>query len=203
MNMRYEAPESVEAAVGLLAGAPGQVRVLAGGTDLLVQLRAGLIEPDLVVDVKKIPELRQIRAENGGFRIGAAVSGAELGEHPEVRKLWPGVVEAVELIGSTQIQGRATMVGNLCNASPAADSVPAMIAAGATASVAGPNGRRDVAVEGHLHRPRQDLARQGRARGLDPAAGAPAAFRRRLSALHPAHRDGHRRGRRRGQPQPG
>ena len=80
--MRYEAPESVDAAVGLLAGAPGQARVLAGGTDLLVQLRAGLIEPDLVVDIKKIPELRQITAENGGFRIGAAVSGAELGEHP-------------------------------------------------------------------------------------------------------------------------
>ncbi len=146
MNMRYEAPESVDAAVGLLAGAPGQVRVLAGGTDLLVQLRAGLIEPDLVVDVKKIPELRQISAENGGFRIGAAVSGAELGEHPGVKKLWPGVVEAVELIGSTQIQGRATMAGNLCNASPAADSVPALIAAGATVSVAGPKGRRDVAV---------------------------------------------------------
>ncbi len=147
MNMRYEAPESVDAAVGLLAGASGQVRVLAGGTDLLVQLRAGLIEPDLVVDVKKIPELRQISAENGGFRIGAAVSGAELGEHALVKKLWPGVVEAVELIGSTQIQGRATMVGNLCNASPAADSVPAMIAAGAVARVAGPNGRREVPVE--------------------------------------------------------
>ena len=145
--MRYEAPESIDAAVGLLAGAPGQARVLAGGTDLLVQLRAGLIEPDLVVDVKKIKELRQISAENGGFRIGAAVSGAELGEHPEVRKLWPGVVEAVELIGSTQIQGRATMIGNMCNASPAADSVPAMIAAGAKASVVGPNGRREVPVE--------------------------------------------------------
>jgi CO/xanthine dehydrogenase FAD-binding subunit len=145
--MRYEAPESLDAAVGLLAGATGLARVLAGGTDLLVQLRSGMVEPDLVVDVKKIPEMRRITPENGGFRIGAAVSGAELGEHPEVNKLWPGVVEAVELIGSTQIQGRATMVGNLCNASPAADSVPAMIAAGAVASVAGPNGRREVPVE--------------------------------------------------------
>jgi aerobic carbon-monoxide dehydrogenase medium subunit len=144
--MRYEAPESVDTAVGLLAGASGLVRVLAGGTDLLVQLRAGMIEPDLVVDVKKISELRQITAENGGFRIGAAVSGAELGEHPGVKRLWPGVVEAVELIGSTQIQGRATMVGNMCNASPAADSVPALIAAGAIVSVAGPNGRREVPV---------------------------------------------------------
>ena len=100
-----------------------------------------------MVDVKKIKEMHEITAENGGFRIGAAVSGAELGEHPEVKKLWPGVVEAVELIGSTQIQGRATMVGNLCNASPAADSVPAMIAAGALVSVIGPGGRREVPVE--------------------------------------------------------
>jgi carbon-monoxide dehydrogenase medium subunit len=100
-----------------------------------------------VVDVKKIPEMRLITAEGGGFRIGAAVSGAELGEHPEVKRLWPGVVEAVELIGSTQIQGRATMVGNLCNASPAADSVPALIAASAIVRVVGPDGRRDVPAE--------------------------------------------------------
>jgi aerobic carbon-monoxide dehydrogenase medium subunit len=145
--MRYEAPQSLDAAVSLLAGAHGQARILAGGTDLLVQLRAGLIEPELVVDLKKIPEMHQITAEKGGFRIGAAVSGAELGEHPEVKRLWPGVVEAVELIGSTQIQGRATMVGNMCNASPAADSVPAMIAAGAIAAVRGPGGQREVPVE--------------------------------------------------------
>ena len=121
--------------------------MLAGGTDLLVQLRAGLIEPELVVDVKRIPEVHEITAENGGFRIGAAVSGAELGEHPEVKRMWPGVVEAVELIGSTQIQGRATMVGNLCNASPAADSVPALIAAGAIVRIVGPGGRRELPVE--------------------------------------------------------
>jgi carbon-monoxide dehydrogenase medium subunit len=145
--MQYEAPQSLEIATALLARASGSARVLAGGTDLLVQLRSGLIEPDLVVDIKHIPEMSNITAENGGFRIGAAVSGAQLGEHAGVRKLWPGVVEAVELIGSTQIQGRATMVGNMCNASPAADSVPAMIAAGAIVTVVGPDGRRDVPVE--------------------------------------------------------
>jgi CO/xanthine dehydrogenase FAD-binding subunit len=145
--MRYEAPQSLDAAVSLLAGAPGRARLLAGGTDLLVQLRAGLIEPELVVDLKKIPEMHEVTAENGGFRVGAAVTGAELGEHPEVKRLWPGVVEAVELIGSTQIQGRATMVGNMCNASPAADSMPALIAAGAVATVFGPGGRREVPVE--------------------------------------------------------
>ncbi|MFQ5954031.1 MAG: FAD binding domain-containing protein [Kiloniellales bacterium] len=145
--MRYEAPETIDAAVALLAGADGEARVLAGGTDLLVQMGADLVEPELVVDVKRIPELRRIITEDGGFRIGAAVTGAELGEHAELRQAWPGVVEAVELIGSTQIQGRATMGGNLCNASPAADSVPALMAAGAMVTVAGPNGRRQVPVE--------------------------------------------------------
>jgi len=145
--MRYEAPDSTEAAVALLAKEAGLARVLAGGTDLLVQLRSGMIEPDLVVDVKRIPALQAITAEKGGFRIGAAVPAAELGEHAGVRALWPGVVEAAELIGSTQIQGRATMAGNLCNASPAADSVPALVAAGASATVVGPKGRREVPVE--------------------------------------------------------
>jgi carbon-monoxide dehydrogenase medium subunit len=144
--MRYEAPETIDSAVKLLE-AGGLARVLAGGTDLLVQMKGGVIEPDLILDIKRIPEMRQITAEGGGFRIGGAVPCAELGEHAGVRKLWPGVVEAAKLIGSTQIQGRATVAGNLCNASPAADSVPAMIAAGAVATVAGPKGRREVPVE--------------------------------------------------------
>ena len=146
-TVRYEAPESLDAAVKLLADEAGLARVLAGGTDLLVQLRSGRLDPGLVVDVKRIPELRAIAAEDGGFRIGAAVSGAELGEHAAVAALWPGVVEAAELIGSTQIQGRASMGGNLCNASPAADAVPALIAARAVATVVGPGGRREVPVE--------------------------------------------------------
>jgi aerobic carbon-monoxide dehydrogenase medium subunit len=145
--MRYENPNTIDSAVGLLAAERGQAHLLAGGTDLLVRLRSGLIEPDLIVDLKGIDRLNQIAAENGGFRIGAAVCAAKLGEHKEVRKLWPGVVEAVELIGSKQVQGRATMVGNMCNASPAADSVPAMIAAGATVTIVGPKGKRSVPVE--------------------------------------------------------
>ncbi len=159
--MRYEAPETFEAAVALLAGAPGEARVLAGGTDLLVQLRSGLVAPDLVVDVKRIPEMRRIIAEDGGFRIGAAVTGAELGEHPDVKRVWPGVVEAAELIGSTQIQGRATLVGNLCNASPAADSVSAMIAAGAVARVLGPDGGREMPVEDIVTGPGQTALGRG------------------------------------------
>lgn len=144
--MRYESPATVDAAVKLLAAEAGLAKVLAGGTDLLVQMRSGFLEPDLVVDIKRIPDMRKVVAENGGFRIGAAVPCAELREHKDLRKAWPGVVEAANLIGSTQVQGRCTVVGNLCNASPAADSVPAMIAANATARVVGPNGQRDVPV---------------------------------------------------------
>jgi carbon-monoxide dehydrogenase medium subunit len=145
--MRYTAPENVDAAVAELAAAAGKARVLAGGTDLLVQLRAGLVEPEVVVDIKGIQETRSITRDGDGFRIGSAVAGAELSEHPDVKRAWPGVVEATDLIGSTQIQGRASLGGNLCNASPAADSVPALIAAGAVCTVAGPGGTREVAVE--------------------------------------------------------
>ncbi|MCH8952032.1 MAG: xanthine dehydrogenase family protein subunit M [Proteobacteria bacterium] len=144
--MRYEAPRTLESAVALLAGEPGSAQILAGGTDLLVRLKSDIGEPDLVIDIKRIEAMKAITAEDGGWRIGATVSGAELGEHDGVGAAWPGVVEAAELIGSTQIQGRATMVGNLCNASPAADSVPALIAAEAVARVTGPDGTRDVAV---------------------------------------------------------
>jgi CO/xanthine dehydrogenase FAD-binding subunit len=144
--MRYESPATVEAAVKLLAAEGGLARVLAGGTDLLVQMRSGSLEPDLVVDIKRIPDMRKVVAENGGFRIGAAVSCFEMRDNKELRKAWPGVVEASNLIGSTQVQGRCTIIGNLCNASPAADSVPALIAADATARVVGPNGQRDVPV---------------------------------------------------------
>ncbi|MEE8545102.1 MAG: xanthine dehydrogenase family protein subunit M [Alphaproteobacteria bacterium] len=145
--MRYEAPDTVDGAIALLAGASGEARLLAGGTDLLVQLRSELIEPELVVDLKRIAELTGIVAEDGGFRIGAAVTGAELGEHAALKAAWPGVVEAVELIGSTQIQGRASIGGNLCNASPAADGVPALIAAAATVTIAGPGGRREAPAQ--------------------------------------------------------
>ena len=153
--MRYEAPSSLDQAVALLAKESGEARVLAGGTDLLVQMRTDLVDPVLVVDIKGIAELRQIKEEGGGYRVGAAVTGAELKEHPKLKSVWPGIVEAANLIGSTQIQGRATMGGNLCNGSPAADSVPALIAAGAKATIVGPKGRRDIPVEDVMLAPRK------------------------------------------------
>jgi carbon-monoxide dehydrogenase medium subunit len=138
--------ETAEAASAALAAEPGMARVLAGGTDLLVQLKAGMIRPDLVVDIKKIPGIREITPEAGGFRIGAAVANAELKEHPGVKALWPGVVEGANLIGSTQVQGRCTMAGNLCNASPAGDAVPGLVAADAKLTIVGPNGTRTADV---------------------------------------------------------
>ena len=101
-QMRFEAPETLDAAVGLLASADGEARVLAGGTDLLVQLRAEMIEPALVVDIKRIPEMLAITKESdGGFKIGAAVPCQALGENIALKAAWPGVVEGAELIGST------------------------------------------------------------------------------------------------------
>jgi carbon-monoxide dehydrogenase medium subunit len=147
-DIRYVAPGTLEEAISAFAAAGSAARILAGGTDLLVQMRSGLVRPGLIVDIKKIGEMTEIKqTADGGFVVGAAVAGAVLSEHPRFGKVWPGVLEAVNLIGSKQVQGRASAGGNLCNASPAGDSVPALIAAGAMATVQGPNGRRQMKVE--------------------------------------------------------
>lgn len=145
--MRYEAPETLDAAIGLLAGQSGQVKVLAGGTDVLVQIHADMIEPDVIVDIKKIAEMREIADEDGAWRLGAAVTGKELMDNAAFNAAWPGVMDGVRLIGSVQVRGRATVGGNVCNASPAADSVPPMITSRAIATVIGPNGTREVPVQ--------------------------------------------------------
>lgn len=145
--MRYIRPSSLEDAVGLFANAPGKAVILAGGSDLLVRMKGGFVEPDLIIDIKAIAGLTDIAEGADGFVIGAAVPCAVLGENAALRRAWPGVVEAANLIGSKQVQGRCTIVGNLCNASPAADSVPALVAAGAKAQIRGPSGSRTIAVE--------------------------------------------------------
>ena len=146
--MQYHTPATFEDAAKIALDAQGVTRFLAGGTDVLVQLRSDLVEPDTLIDVKKIEGTKNItKNADGSWTLGVAVSGAEMSEHPELGVDWPGLVEAMDLIGSTQVQGRATLTGNLCNGSPAADSVPVMFATGATVSVAGPDGTREVAVE--------------------------------------------------------
>jgi carbon-monoxide dehydrogenase medium subunit len=145
--LRYIRPTSLEDAVGLLVEASGKAAILAGGSDLLVRMKGGFIEPELIIDIKAIDALRHIIESDDGFVIGAAVPCAVLGENAALQRAWPGVVEGAKLIGSKQVQGRCTIVGNLCNASPAADSVPALVAAGARALIRGPAGSRTIAVE--------------------------------------------------------
>lgn len=146
-DIRYETPKTADAAVALLAAATGPAKVLAGGTDMLVQMRAGVQKPGLLVDVKYIPEMTTVSNDNGAWRVGAAVACMKLVEDKAFARAWPGVIDGVNLIGSVQVRGRASVGGNVCNASPAADSVPAMIAAGAVAQIAGPAGRREIPVE--------------------------------------------------------
>lgn len=147
-DIQYLAPTTLDEAVNAFAAAAGAASILAGGTDLLVQMRAGVRKPGTIIDIKKIPALTAIEDLGGGaFRIGAAVPGAVLAEHKGFAKAWPGVLEAINLIGSKQVQGRASPGGNLCNSSPAGDSVPAMVAAGAVVTIQGPSGKRDLPVE--------------------------------------------------------
>ena len=146
--MNYHTPSNFLDASEIAANSAGQIRFLAGGTDVLVQMRSDILTPDDLIDIKLIQGVKDITQNNdGSWTLGIGVSGAEMSEHAEFKKAWPGLVEATDLIGSTQIQGRATIVGNLCNGSPAADSVPAQIAAGATVSVVGPSGERIEKVE--------------------------------------------------------
>lgn len=142
----YQSPATLDEAVRALAGRD-DARVLAGGTDLLVQLKNGRRETSLVVDLKRIPELMSIRMEEGGLRLGAASPCIRIAAHPDVRANYPSLVELASLIGGTAIQGRASIGGNLCNAAPSADSVPLLIALSAVARVAGPGGMREIPVE--------------------------------------------------------
>jgi CO/xanthine dehydrogenase FAD-binding subunit len=157
---RYEAPQTVADAVRLLHGDP-DAKVFAGGTDLLVQYRNGLREPSAFVDLKRIPELSDIMLDARGLRLGAATSAATIVEHPELQRLWPGLVEAVHLIGSTQIQGRCSVGGNLCNGSPAADTTCPLIVNKARAVIVGPEGERIVNVEDFVTAPGRTVLGRG------------------------------------------
>ncbi|HIL19142.1 MAG TPA: xanthine dehydrogenase family protein subunit M [Gammaproteobacteria bacterium] len=159
--MKYQTPSTSKEAAVLIQSEPGQAFVLAGGTDLMVRMKGRFVEPDLLVDIKHISAMQSIKKLATGFRIGAAVSAAEMGENTSLKKTWPGVVESANLIGSDQIQNRCTIAGNLCNASPAADAVPALIAAGAKVNVVGAQRRRTVAVERIITGPGTTSLRKG------------------------------------------
>ena len=159
-TIRYEAPQTVADAVRFLHANP-TASVLAGGTDLLVQFRAGVKQPTAFVDIKRIPDLVGIHVDEAGLHLGAAASAAAIGEHPELRRLWPGIAEAVALIGSMQIQGRGTVGGNFCNASPAADTPCAFMVNGAECEIAGPDGERRVAAEAFMTAPGRTVLKPG------------------------------------------
>jgi CO/xanthine dehydrogenase FAD-binding subunit len=144
----YAAPTNVADAVALLGGKGDRARILAGGTDLIVQLREHRRDLDLLVDIKHVPEANELRYDpKAGLTLGAAVPCYRIYEDPEVARLYPGLIDAAALVGGIQIQSRASVGGNLCNASPAADTIPALIAHGAVCVIAGPKGRREVPVE--------------------------------------------------------
>lgn len=146
-EFEYAAPRTVKEAVALLAKAGGDAHCLAGGTDLIAQMKEGRRSPTLVVDIKRISDLMRLEyAERRGLRLGAGVSCSAIYEHPVVREKYPIIVDACSLVGSLQIQNRASVGGNLCNAAPSADTAPAFLALNATVVVAGPQGRRKIAL---------------------------------------------------------
>jgi CO/xanthine dehydrogenase FAD-binding subunit len=144
----YVAPTSVDEVISLLASKNGDAKILAGGTDLLVQLREGRRKASLVIDIKIIPELTQITFDpQTGLRIGAAAACHAICSDPNVSQLYPGLVDGIQLIGGVQIQSRASVGGNLCNASPAADAIPALIVHEAICNIVGHGGSRTLPVE--------------------------------------------------------
>jgi len=158
----YEAPTTVDQAVKLLASDGDSARVICGGTDLLIQMRNAVRKPRLLVDVKSIREMREISFDpKSGLKLGAAVPCIEIHESQLMHRYYPGLTEAAHLIGSLQIQSRASIGGNLCNASPAADTSPALLALGAIAKIAGPNGTREVAVEKFFTGPGTNVLQKG------------------------------------------
>ena len=156
----YAAPQHLQEAVTLLSEANGEARPLAGGTDLIAQMKENRRSPSLVVDVKKIPELN-ILAYDAGLRIGAAVSCTQIAGFEPVRVHYPALAEACALIGSYQIQNRAALGGNFCNAAPSADAVPPAVSYGATLVIAGPGGRREVPAADFFVGPGQTVLAKG------------------------------------------
>jgi carbon-monoxide dehydrogenase medium subunit len=179
----YVAPTSLDDAIAVLARHGGSARVLAGGTDIIIQTREGRRDVAMLVDVKKVRETMELAlAADGSLRIGAAVPCAQIYHDAEIARRFPALIDSAALIGGIQIQSRASLGGNLCNSSPAADAIPTLIALGATCEIAGPNGRRTVPVEEFCTGPGQNVLQPGEllvALAIPaPAAHSGAAFER-------------------------
>lgn len=184
-DFSYVAPRTLDQAVAVLAEHDGRAKILAGGTDILVQLREGQRSAEVVVDVKKIPELKELRYRRGsgsGLWLGASVPCYQVYDHAEVVADYPALVDAARIIGGWQIQGRASIGGNLCNSSPAADSIPALLALAATCHIAGPGGKRTVPAAQFCTAPGKNVLARGELLvGIEfpePAAKASSAYER-------------------------
>ncbi len=145
-SINYQAPESLQEAMSLLSSNDG-CHILAGGTDLLVQMSGGMKQPRYILDIKAIPGIKDVSLTEQGLTLGAAAPAQSITERDDIKAIYPGLVESIDLIGSTQIQGRCSVGGNLCNSSPAADTVPALMAIAALCTISGPAGERQVPVE--------------------------------------------------------
>lgn len=162
IDFEYTAPTQLDAAIKQLAAAGERARVLAGGTDIIVQLQEGHRSAELVVDVKKIPELTQFEYPAGEELIlGAGVTCQQIYDDPKVAAAFPALTDAVRIIGGWQIQSRASVGGNLCNSSPAADSIAPLIAYNALAHIAGPNSHRTVPVDQFCTAPGRNILEDG------------------------------------------
>ena len=161
-DFEYSAPRTLGEAVSLMAEKGQTARALAGGTDILVQLRGGRWKVEHIVDVKEIPELNEISfSREDGLTLGAAVPCYRIYQDPEVAQAYPGVIDAASMIGGIQIQGRATLGGNLCNAAPSADAIPPLIVQGATCLIASPNGTREASVADFCTAPGRNILQDG------------------------------------------
>lgn len=161
-DFAYHAPKSLADATALLAQHNGRARILAGGTDIIVQLREGLRDADVVVDIKHIPDLMQLECGvASGLRLGAGVPCSRIYEDAKIAAAYPALADAARIIGGWQIQSRASIGGNLCNSSPAADSTPPLIVLSAVASVLGGHGKRDVKAEDFCTAPGRNVLQAG------------------------------------------
>ena len=157
----YEAPTTLKTAIDFMAQHDGAARPLAGGTDLIDQMRIGKLAPRLLIDVKRIPELNLLAVDESGLRVGAAVPCFRIYDQAAVRERYSALADSCRIIGGIQIQSRASMGGNLCNSGPAADSTPSMIALGGVCVIAGPSGTREVPVESFCTGPGQNVLGRG------------------------------------------
>ncbi len=184
--MHYQAPLSLQAATAILSNRDLRARPMAGGTDLLVQLRAGRLDLNLIVDIKRIPETNQLSYDPvEGLTLGAAVTCCRLYEDQMIRELYPALIDSASLIGGVAVQGRATIGGNVCNAAPSGDSLPTLMVLGASCRIFGPRGERVIPIEQFFTGPGTNVLEQGELLVSLQYPAPESQLGRPLSAFHP------------------